>query len=60
LPTGQLDDENQPDVHQTIHRHASTGRPLGSDAFLSIAERLNERSLRHKKPGPKSRKEDRV
>ena len=52
-----LNAENQPDMHQTLHRHARTGRPLGSDAFLSIAERLTERSLRPKKPGPKPSKE---
>jgi putative transposase len=54
-----LNAENEPDMHQTIHRHARTGRPLGSDAFLSIAERLTGRSLRHKKPGPKPSKENR-
>ena len=57
---GYLNAENEPDVYQTIRRHARTGRPLGSDAFLSIAERLTGRSLRPKKPGPKPSKQKRV
>jgi putative transposase len=54
-----LNAENELDVYETIHRHARTGRPLGSDVFLSIAERLTGRSLRPKKPGPKPSKEKR-
>ncbi len=34
-------------------RHASTGRPLGSETFIQKAEKLLNRSLQKKKPGPK-------
>lgn len=41
---------------QAILRHSSTGRPLGSDAFLKRAERVVGRPLRRKKPGPKPKR----
>jgi putative transposase len=34
-------------------RHESTGRPLGSEAFIKKAEKLLNRGLQKKKPGPK-------
>ncbi len=34
-------------------RHARTGRPLGSDAFIKRAEKRLNRDLQRKKPGPK-------
>ncbi len=34
-------------------RHSSTGRPLGSEAFIKRAEKRLNRELRKKKPGPK-------
>jgi len=34
-------------------RHASTGRPLGSEAFFRKAEKLLNRDLQKRKPGPK-------
>ncbi len=34
-------------------RHSSTGRPLGSEAFIKRAEKRLSRELRKKKPGPK-------
>jgi len=36
-----------------IKRHARTGRPLGSQAFLDAIEKLLERRVRPRKPGPK-------
>ena len=44
-----LNGEGEPEMHQNIHRHSRLGHPLGSDAFLSMAERLTERSLRPRK-----------
>ena len=35
-----------------IRKHQSTGRPLGSDAFIDELERQLGRSLRPRKPGP--------
>ncbi len=34
-------------------RHSSTGRPLGSETFIQKAEKLLNRNLQKKKPGPK-------
>ncbi len=45
-------------VDELLHGHASTGRPLGSDAFVESLERRLVRSLKPKKPGPKPREMD--
>ena len=37
-----------------IRMHTRTGRPQGSDSFLAALEEQTGRSLRKKKPGPKS------
>jgi putative transposase len=50
-----LGTDNEPQVHQSMQRHIKTGRPLGSNTFLTIAERMTGRSLHRKKPGPKPR-----
>lgn len=34
-------------------KHERTGRPLGSDSFIEMAESLLNRDLKKKKPGPK-------
>jgi putative transposase len=34
-------------------KHERTGRPLGSDSFIEMAESLLGRDLKKKKPGPK-------
>ncbi len=34
-------------------KHERTGRPLGSDSFIEMAESLLDRNLKKKKPGPK-------
>lgn len=39
--------------HQALRRHERTGRPLGSDEFLSDLEMRLERPLKKGKPGPK-------
>jgi putative transposase len=39
-----------------LRKHQSTGRPLGSDAFIEECEGLLGRVLRPKKPGPQGRR----
>jgi len=36
-----------------IRKHERTGRPIGDDAFIERLERLLDRPLKPKKPGPK-------
>jgi putative transposase len=38
---------------EEFEKHERTGRPLGSDNFIEIAETLLNRTLKRKKPGPK-------
>ena len=52
---GEGEDEGFNDL---LRRHASTGRPLGSDTFVESLERQLARSLKRKKPGPKPQKRD--
>lgn len=40
--------------YEEFIKHEGTGRPLGSDSFLEKAERLLQRDLKKKKPGPKT------
>ena len=40
-------------VNDSLEQHERTGRPLGSEGFIEKAERLLERELKKKKPGPK-------
>jgi putative transposase len=40
-------------VSDSLEQHERTGRPLGSESFIEKAERLLERELKKKKPGPK-------
>jgi len=39
--------------YKTLRRHERTGRPLGSDDFISKLEKLTSRELRMKKPKKK-------
>ena len=39
-------------------KHERTGRPLGSDSFIEMAELLLNRDLKKKKPGPKVLSDD--
>jgi len=41
-----------------LHRHARTGRPLGSEDFIKSIEARLGRVLRPQKPGPKARSRD--
>ena len=41
-----------------LHRHESTGRPLGEDAFIDQLEIAASRILRPQKPGPKKNSSD--
>ena len=41
------------ELEDEFERHSRTGRPLGDDGFIGNAERLLNRNLRKKKPGPK-------
>jgi putative transposase len=52
---GAADDEK---FNERLRGHASTGRPLDADSFVESLERLLARSLKRKKPGPKSRERD--
>jgi putative transposase len=36
-----------------FRKHERTGRPMGDDAFIERLERLLDRPLKLKKPGPK-------
>jgi len=36
-----------------FEQHERTGRPLGTEKFLEKAERILQRELKKKKPGPK-------
>ncbi|MCP4397610.1 MAG: transposase [bacterium] len=38
---------------EEIERHSRTGRPLGDDDFIELAENMTGRKLKKKKPGPK-------
>jgi len=40
---------------QEMERHERTGRPLGNERFVELAERLLGRDLKKKKPGPKAK-----
>jgi len=53
---GEADDEK---FNERLRGHASTGRPLGADAFVESLERLLARSLKRQKPGPKTQERDR-
>jgi putative transposase len=48
LSTGCSDEESE-----ALRRHERTGRPLGSDSFLSRLEATLGRPIRRQKPGPK-------
>ena len=37
----------------TIRQHERTGRPMGSEGFLSSLEQMTGRVLKRQKPGPK-------
>ena len=39
------------DLAERVRKHASTGRPLGSDAFIGELEKQLNRTLRKGKPG---------
>ena len=41
---------------ELFHRHERTGRPLGSETFITRMERKLGRTLRPQKPGPKKAK----
>ena len=45
--------------NELLRGYASTGRPLGSDAFVESLERQLARSLKGKKPGPMPQEPDR-
>ena len=49
-----LSDANEPlEAHENIKRHTRTGRPLGTDAFVTKMEMISGRSLAPKQPGRK-------
>jgi putative transposase len=40
-------------VAEKMRRHEQTGRPLGSESFMVKLEKILDRMLRPKRPGPK-------
>lgn len=44
--------------HEAIQRHARSGRPLGSEAFLGQMEGALGRAVRHRKRGPQPKMEN--
>ncbi len=52
---GEGEDEG---INERLRGHASTGRSLGSVAFVESLERRLARSLKRKKPGPKRQERD--
>ena len=53
-----LVDEPVEPLVDAFHRHIRTGRPLGSNAFLSGVEARLGRVLRARKPGPKPQRKE--
>ena len=45
---------SQPMLDCTFEQHLNTGRPMGDDSFIEKVELLLGRTLKKKKPGPKS------
>jgi putative transposase len=42
-------------IAEKMRKYEQTGRPLGSDSFVMKLEKILDRMLRPKKPGPKSK-----
>ncbi len=38
---------------ETLRKHSRTGRPLGHEAFIEMAEKVTSRTLKPSRPGPK-------
>ena len=60
-PLAGIDDwkaflSSQPDGIEELRLHTRTGRPLGGESFVNLAEALTGRFLRKRKPGPKTRR----
>jgi len=60
-PLAEIDDwkaflSSQPDGIEELRLHTRTGRPLGGESFVNLAEALTGRFLRKRKPGPKHRR----
>jgi putative transposase len=53
---GEADPEH---FGELLRAHASTGRPLGTDAFVESLEQRLRRPLKRQKPGPKPHERDR-
>ena len=51
LLSGDLTEEE----YETLRPHERTGRPLGSDDFITSLKKQTSRVLRLKKPGPKKK-----
>lgn len=49
LPVGET-------TFDMLRQHEHTGRPLGSDGFVSFVEKVLARVLKPQKPGPKTKK----
>ena len=60
-PLAEIDDwkaflSSQPDGIEELRLHTRTGRPLGGESLVNLAEALIGRFLRKRKPGPKTRR----
>ena len=51
-----LDTELSEEDRNSIRQHERTGRPMGSEDFLSRLEQMTGRVLKRQKPGPKKHK----
>ncbi|RUM34857.1 MAG: hypothetical protein DSY58_07690 [Desulfobulbus sp.] len=51
-----LENELSEEDRNSIRQHERTGRPMGSEDFLSSLEQMTGRVLKRQKPGPKKRK----
>ena len=47
--------QSQTELDKTFESHLNTGRPLGNNHFIKMAEQLLGRYLQKKKPGPKTK-----
>lgn len=49
------DSDLSEEEYEPLRRHERSGRPLGSDDFMTRVEKLTARILKRQKPGPKKK-----
>ena len=60
-PLAEIDDwkaflSSEPGGIEELRLHTRTGRPLGGESLVNLADALTGRCLRKRKPGPKTRR----